>query len=81
MGYHNKFIIKGILGNISKIEEEYAEFMDAIEQENSVMALIELTDLLGAIEAFTEKNYKINLEQLIKMTRSTQSAFKDGERK
>lgn len=81
MGYHKSFIPKGILTNISKIQEEYLEFIDANSQNNPVMELIELSDLLGAIEAYTKYHYNIDLNGLITMTRATQSAFKDGERK
>lgn len=81
MGYHIKKIKKGNLGAVSKITEEYEEFIDAYTQWNPVMELIELSDLLGAIESYTVKKYNIDLDRLMVMTRATQSAFKDGERK
>ncbi len=81
MGYHKQKIQKGELGHASKIREEYEEFGDAYEQGNPVMELVELSDLLGAIEAYTIKHFNVDLEDLIKMTRATQSAFKDGGRK
>lgn len=81
MGYHIADIKKGELGKFSKIREEYEEFCDANEQKNRVMELIELSDLIGAIESYTTKNYNVSLEDLIKMTRATQSAFLDGIRK
>lgn len=81
MGYHLRPIDKGSLGEDSKIQEEYEEFMESLEQNNPVMAILELTDLLGAIEAYTSKYYNLSLEDLIKMTRRTQQAFKDGTRK
>jgi hypothetical protein len=80
-GYHKTKIVKGVLGEASKISEEYAEFIDANEQKNSVMELVELSDLLGAIEAYTKKKYLINLDTLLTMTRATQRAFKTGLRK
>ena len=80
MGYHKTYIQKGVLGHFSKIREEYQEFQDAYDQSSPVMELIELSDLLGAIEAYTLNHYDIELNDLIKMTRSTQSAFKDGSR-
>jgi hypothetical protein len=55
MSYHLKEIPKGILGEFSKIEEEFLEFLDAIDQDNILMALIELSDMLGAIEYYREK--------------------------
>ena len=81
MGYHNREIKKGVIGDFSKIVEEYEELSDAIEQKNPVLELVEITDLLGAIESFTVKNYNISLEELIKMTRRTQSSFLEGRRK
>lgn len=51
MGYHVKKIRRGELGHFSKIQEEFDELTDAYEQSNPVMELIELSDLIGAIEA------------------------------
>jgi hypothetical protein len=81
MGYHLNYIPKGKVGDASKISEEYAEFIDALFQKSPVLELVELTDLIGAIEAYTLAKYNIDLDKLILMTRATQSAFKDGERK
>lgn len=81
MGYHKSKIKKGVLGEISKITEEYDEFIDASLQDSPVMELVELSDLLGAIDAYSTQTYNIGLDDLIKMTRSTQSAFREGERK
>lgn len=51
-GYHLKPIFKGILGEFSKIEEEFNEFIDAHEQSCALMGLIELSDLLGSIKHY-----------------------------
>lgn len=48
-GYHINVIEKGVLGEFSKIKEEYLECMDAFEQFCVIMALVEMTDLLGAM--------------------------------
>jgi hypothetical protein len=80
MGYHRRKIAKGTLGHPSKIREEYEEFVDAVQQNNSVMALIELSDMLGAIEAYAAR-HNITLYDLMIMMKATQSAFKDGTRK
>jgi hypothetical protein len=80
MGYHKNKIPKGVLGEVSKIDEEYLEFKDALETENPVMALVELSDLLGAIEAFSKKRHNLSLTDLLKMTEATKSAFEDGTR-
>lgn len=80
MGYHLKEIPKGKLGEYSKVKEEFLEFEDACLQLNPVMALLELSDLIGAIEAVA-KNYNITLDDLIRMKNATQRAFEDGTRK
>lgn len=81
MGYHKFKIPKGKLGLFSKIEEEYCELEDAISQENPVLILVELSDLIGAIESYSEKSYGITLDDLIRMKNCTKSAFEEGERK
>jgi hypothetical protein len=80
-GYHAREIKKGELGKASKITEEYEEFLDAKEQDNPVMELVELSDLLGAIEAYTKRKYNLDLGDLMAMTRATQRAFQNGHRK
>lgn len=79
MGYHIKKIDKGVLGEFSKIREEFLEAEDAIEQGNKVMLLVELCDMIGAIEAFVS-GYNISLEDLLKMKDATNRAFLDGSR-
>lgn len=69
-----------MFGESSKIEEEYLEFKDAMEDNNPVMALMELSDLIGAIEAFSKKHHNIGLDSLKKMSDTTKSAFEDGTR-
>ena len=80
MGYHTRKIDKGVLGETSKIREEYEEFVDAVAQGNSVMKLVELSDLIGAIEAYVEKRHNITLNELIIMKNATKSAFEEGDR-
>jgi NTP pyrophosphatase (non-canonical NTP hydrolase) len=79
MGYHTQEIPKGKLGEVSKITEEYLEFMDGVEQNHPLLQLCELADLLGAIEAYAAK-HNLSLEDLIKMKESTRSAFIEGKR-
>lgn len=81
MGYHSKKIQKGVLGTPSKIQEEFEEFKDALDQNNHVMALVELSDMLGAIDSYVRRRYSITVDDLLVMTLATQSAFKDGDRK
>ena len=48
-GYHLRKIAKGSPGEASKIKEELEEFLDAVDQGVKIMALVELSDLYGAI--------------------------------
>lgn len=82
-GYHLSSIPKGVLGEWSKVAEEFAECIDAINQKNKVMALVEISDLLGAIDAYVRKQHKdtITLSDVLKMTEATQRAFLNGDRK
>ena len=80
-GYHVRQIEKGVLGEASKIREEAEEFMDSIEQGVSLMSLVELSDLTGAMEAFLEKHHpSIKLSDLREMSNVTKRAFKAGQR-
>jgi len=81
MPYHSKLIPVGKVGEISKIEEEIAELKDAVNQNNKVMALVELSDICGSIICYLEKHFPdISIEDLIIMSKCTISAFKDGTR-
>lgn len=51
-GYHVNVIDKGVYGQFSKVAEEFQEVQDAWEQNCSIMALVELSDMLGAMEAY-----------------------------
>jgi len=79
MGYHMGPIRKGTLGEFSKITEEYDELKDALTQSNTVLALCELCDLIGAIEMYAKK-FNVTLEELIRMKNATKSSFESGER-
>jgi len=79
MGYHNKYIERGKFGEFSKIKEEFLEAEDAFEQGNSIMLLVELSDLIGSIEGYCVK-HNIKLDDLIKMKEATKRAFNDGTR-
>lgn len=82
MGYHLKEIPRGVYGEASKIEEELAEFLDAKSQNNRIMELVELSDLIGAISGFLEKNHPgYAIGDLIVMSQATHRAFEDGTRK
>ena len=79
-GYHLINIEKGIIGNISKIEEELNELKDAESQNSKIMIMVELSDLYGAIEAYCFKQ-GISMEDLKIFSDITKRAFKNGSRK
>ena len=83
MGYHLKEIKRGVYGELSKIREEVDEMEDAAEQGNKLMVLIELSDLVGAIKGYLEKEYgdQMNLDDLVIMALATKRAFESGARK
>lgn len=80
MGYHLRQIKKGILGTPSKISEEVDELEEALEQDNRILALCELSDIYGALEMVAEK-LGVTMSEVIKMSDATKRAFKDGSRK
>lgn len=79
MPYHLNDIPKGQFGEFSKIREEFLELEDAVNQNDSILILVELSDLLGAIEEYSKK-WNISMNDLISFSRKTQSAFKEGKR-
>lgn len=83
MGYHIKEIPRGEFGELSKVNEELLEALDAEEQKNPVMVLIELSDILGAIDGYLQKRYegKLTMKDLLVMSKATQRAFQSGARK
>jgi len=68
MKFHTKEIQKGIYGELSKIKEELEEAYDAESQNQDLMLLIELSDIIGAVEGVS-KRYGFTLEQLIAFAR------------
>lgn len=65
-GYHLYDIPKGVLGQYSKVIEEFQEFQDAIEQDATIMAIIELSDLIGSAKYyFYEKGQKNRWQDLM----------------
>lgn len=80
-GYHKTIITKGILGEISKIQEELDELKDAYDQNNKVLELCELADIIGAINLYLIKHFPdITIHNLITMAEATERAFENGER-
>lgn len=80
IGYHKRKINKGVLGQASKIIEEVAEYEDAIEQKSVIMAMVELSDIYGALEALAETHH-LTMEDLKSFSDITKRAFKNGFRK
>ena len=82
MSYHLKDIPRGEYGEFSKIKEELLELEDALDQDAKIMALAELSDLVGAIEGYVEKHFDgLYLSDLIIMSKITRRAFESGRRK
>lgn len=79
-GYHLRDIKRGVYGEASKITEEHEEFVESLEQKNPIMALVELSDLIGAIEAYSKKHYNITLDDLLVLKEATRRAFANGSR-
>jgi len=80
MGYHIRHINKGTLGQVSKLQEELEELIDAEEQGIRIMAMCELADIYGALQAMADK-YGLTMADLKSMADATARAFKDGSRR
>ncbi len=80
-GYHIRDIERGVLGDVSKIREEMDELLDAVKQDARVMELVEMSDMLGAMEAFLDKRHTgYTIVDLLKMKDITKRAFVNGRR-
>jgi hypothetical protein len=80
-GYHEADIPKGVFGQLSKIEEELAELIDAEGQGVRIMAMCELSDLYGALLAYAMLKYGLSGDDLEAMAHVTGRAFMAGQRK
>lgn len=56
--YHNRTIPRGVVGEVSKIQEEVLELLDAEEQGLKIMQALEVSDILGACKCYVEENLK-----------------------
>lgn len=80
-GYHKKEIPKGEVGELSKVHEELLEAFEAEAQNVGIMTLVELSDLLGAVESFLQKHYPtFTIHDLLAMSNVTKRAFTSGRR-
>lgn len=66
-GYHLREIPRGVFGEYSKVEEEFEEFLDALEQDCHLMALQELSDYLSASYQYYKNNWNSDITNLIKI--------------
>lgn len=81
LGYHKAVIARGVFGEDSKIYEEIDEFADALDQNVQIMALVELSDVVGAIEGWLGKYHPtVTLADLAAMAAVTRRAFESGSR-
>lgn len=82
VGYHVIKIPKGQFGDSSKIYEETMEAIDAEAQGNRIMTLIEMADIVGAIDGYLAKHYggQITLEDVVQMSEANKRAFEAGVR-
>ena len=78
MKFHKAIIQKGIYGELSKIKEELDEAYDAESQNQDLMLLIELSDIIGAVEGVSKK-YGSTLKQLIAFAKLRSKVAKEEE--
>ena len=80
-GYHLASIKRGVFGDDSKIYEEIDEFADALDQGAALMALVELSYVVGSIKGWLAKHHpSLTLADLDKMSEITARAFASGQR-
>lgn len=81
-GYHLVDIPRGVYGDSSKIMEEVLELVDADKQSARIMALCEVSDIVGAVLGYLAKHHPgITLDDVLKMVDITRRAFESGHRK
>ena len=80
-GYHLAPIVKGELGELSKVQEELDELKDAMDQGARIMAAVELADLYGALEAFLARHLPgVTMNDVATFSAITKRAFENGRR-
>ncbi len=78
-GYHLSKIERGTYGELSKVQEELNEALDAMDQGCKIMLQVELADIYGALEAVAVMN-GLDMEDLKSMSDITKRAFDNGAR-
>lgn len=80
-GYHIRNIQRHPYGSFGKIKEELEEAEDAIEQNCKIMELVELSDMIAAVEGYLEKHHPgVTIDDLRTMAAITHRAFLNGGR-
>lgn len=80
-GYHLRDITRGEVGEVSKILEEAYELLDAQAQGVKIMQLVELSDLVGAIQCYLDRHHPgTGWKDLVDMSLVTKRAFQSGAR-
>jgi len=80
-GYHKAEITSGEIGEISKIQEELDELKDAVDQGVKILQLVEMSDLVGALQEYLAKHHPgTSMKDLFEMAKLTKKAFTDGTR-
>lgn len=68
--FHKRSIKKGRYGELSKVLEEVEEALDAQEQGHRFMMLIELSDIIGAVQGVLDKEgFNLTVEELAKFAK------------
>lgn len=81
VGYHLTKIEKGVFGELSKVLEEVNEAIDAENQGVNLMVLMELSDVIAAIDGYLKAHSpSTTLQDLVAMAEVTRRAFDSGER-
>jgi hypothetical protein len=75
--YHKRDIRKGSYGEPSKIREELDELEDALEQNNRIMALMELSDIYGALEGVAI-SLGVSMKEVATMAECTRRAIQSS---
>ncbi|EQA7786740.1 hypothetical protein ACX818_001334 [Acinetobacter baumannii] len=78
-GYHETNIGKSSILSPYKLKEEAIEFIDALASNNRIMAMVELSDLYGALK-FHATRLGVSLGDLESMSRATVGAFESKDR-
>lgn len=81
--YHKKPILKGDYGKSSKIIEEVREYEEAVRENATLVALCELADIKGAVDALIEKflrEHVISKQAIERFSRQTRESFSIGKR-